>query len=256
MPRGVPSFQEAAALTFGAVNSDRINCGSASILGDPPGLTIIMWAYPTSSTSGKCYAGKDQNVSPFAGWLFRQFGTTGQLRISAVTTGTGLNFVSGNNLAPSNIWSCVAGTIDFSALTAKLFAGTVATPLVEATSYSTSTTGTGSYQSDVANVLYLGNGAFLNSAIVGRIAVAALFRRQLSIPEMQAWQYGALNDPFPPVMAGCVGLWYPGNEGAASVLDYSGYNNTGTVTGATLSRGVSLPARSSWDVMRGETVGV
>src|SRR5205085_8832555 len=50
-------------------------------------------------------------------------------------------------------------------------------------------------------------------------------------------------DPLPSVMAGCVGLWYPGNEGAAKVLDYSGYNNIGTVTGATLSRGVTLPAR-------------
>ena len=48
MPRGVPQYTESAALTFGAVNTDNVNCGSAAVLDNVDIPTMIAWVYPTS----------------------------------------------------------------------------------------------------------------------------------------------------------------------------------------------------------------
>lgn len=245
-PRRILS--ESAALTFGAATSDRVDCGSGERLDDlGPTFTYALWCYPTGNTDDRTLIFKGPSGS------FRKMlrlngvgGNAGNLEFVARRAGLNLIYVTSDKpFATLNRWYCVAVVFDLNAAAgelAQIYVGRPDLPAVESP-YGTATDQSGSLDTDAADPQVLGNSATANAAFQGRIAAAAVFNRALSLAEVRAWQFSALDEPYPEVMAGCVGLWYPGNEGPTRVVDYAGYHNDGTVTGATLSRGVVLPTR-------------
>lgn len=244
MPRGVPAFTESAALTFGAA-SDRVDCGSPVLFDNLATMTILAWVYPTARALNMQIVGK--RTSGGIGWSFQLSGTTSDL---AFRGSSSLNYVTSNTpFATLDQWYCLSllrNTGGAAGARAAIYSGTQLVPLALC---ALGTTVDGVPDDSAANWL-LGNRDGLDAPWTGRQAVVAVFNRLLSLPELIAWQFSALDEPFPAVMAGCVGLWYPGNEGAGKVIEYSGYHNDGTVTGATLSRGVALLARSLWTESR------
>jgi hypothetical protein len=252
MPRNVAALQESAALTFGAATSDRVDCGSAAILDDMTKVTVLAWVFPTTLAT-KDICSKFRNAQ--GGWRFGLNGATGNIEAQFRRATTNVDYISNTTpLATASQWYGIAMTLD-QAVTpvAHMYTRTQMNALVSEVGYGTSNDGSGGFSADASWSLFIGNfdnSAGANSAFQGRIAVCAVFARVLTVAEIAAWFATALDDPFPAVMAGCRGLWYPGNEGASKVLDYSGYNNTGTVTGATLSRGVQLPARDAFTPFR------
>jgi hypothetical protein len=247
MPRGVRSFQQSAALTFGAATSDRVNCGVCdAATGDT--MTTIGWVYPTTLANLKVPFSKEIAATN-DGWITQFRGTTEFRLFSNNDTLANGNCVYETTDAGLvvNTWYCLAVQINNAGGAGdrmRLFVGDLVRPMRRC-AVTVGTDKSNGFTSLATASLGLGNKTkgSPTSAISGRLGAAAYFgTRLLTLPELQAWKVSALDEPFPAVMSGCVGLWYPGKEGAGVVLDHSGYHNTGTVTGATLGLGLALPA--------------
>lgn len=241
MARDLGAANVGSALLFGGAATHRVESGASSTaLANLDPCTYLMWAYPTSLATNKSLVGKgvvSQNLQV-------ALRTTGDIDIFRHRASTSLNYRSTGLAIAVNTWNLIAIQIDTaSAQTGRIFRGLYPhiDRMAEA-SYTISTAGSGALLDDSAGPIYWGNifGSPPGSSLVGRLAVGAVFARLLSIPEMIAWGLSALEDT-PAVMHGCRNLMYFGNEGAANVLDYSGYNNLGVVTGATLANGLALP---------------
>jgi len=238
MPRG-RVMTESAALKF-AGGTDRVVVAAATSINNLVDRTYIVWFYLTTFTSTNAFGGKYSNAANANRWVLDG---TSDLRMTRTQSAGLLNTSTNNAGIVTGKWYCVAYVENGTTGLGSIFRGTHHSPLSEC-AYSAQTTGTLPWVADDTKPLLIGNRNDVapGSPIPGYIAIAALFNRVLSLPEIQAWQFSALDAPYPAVMAGCVGLWYPGKNGATKVIDYSGYNNTGTITGATRSRGVSIPA--------------
>ena len=247
MPRGAKQV-ESAALTFGAAAGNRVDCGSGASLDDVSAadIAVLAWIYPTAaSLSGGILTKGTSALASRASFELRHSVTANAIYFTRDCSTSDATAESAANLIVTNLWQCVAATWSASALGAKLYYGTRVTPLAEVTyAASQPVAGVGTPGDNSASVQIIGAyGGGTTGSVAQRIATIAKFNRVPSLAELIAWQFSALDEPFPAVMAGCVGLWYPGNEGPTKVIDYSGYHNDGTITGATVSRGVPLSAK-------------
>lgn len=246
MPRGVPSFSASAALEFGAATSDRLDV-SNDLLAGATSLTTIQWLRPTTLTGTRRLFGFGTSASAHTKRMVLA-GTGGNVAINIARAALAADYDgTGTPLATLNKFVCLALTYDESATpSCRLYVGTEQTPM--ATSALTeNSAGVGSTNSEGTGGIYrLCNTMTASPAFAfqGSCGLAAFFfNRVLVLPELEIWRASSLDEPFPSIMGGCRGLWYPGNEGGGNALDYSGYGITGTVTGATLSRGVVLPVQ-------------
>lgn len=245
MPRGVPSMVHSAALTFGAGATDVLTVDNDTLQGFDP-FTYLTWVYPTTLTDTRRFFQTSTSANANRKML-RLSGTTGNVEVLVSRATTNTDFITSDTpLANVSRWYCVMLNFN-SALspTIRISVGTDVTPMVLRVCGVTAVDGTGTVNQEGAGGQYrIMNGvAGASLAIQGRCAVSAYFNRDLTLAEGIAWQFSALDEPYPAVMAGCRGLWFPGNEGAAKVLDYAGQHIDGTVTGATLARGLALPYR-------------
>lgn len=226
-----------AALTFGAATSDRVNCGSATSLDNLVSsggtVTAIAWIYPTAF-SGRAIISK-QRSSAAVGWGMT-VNASSQLRVIHERATTDLQYVANNLTLSANTYYCVAGVIDGTANTGKLYVGSLTTNMTE-TTYGTTDGGSGTYGADAARSLFIGNvdGTTPNLSFEGDIFAVAVFNRGLTLGELITWQWQ------PQKMNGCVLYVQCGWNGTGTQPDWSGNTNNGTVTGATAStRGVPL----------------
>ncbi len=241
MPRGGRVFQDQAALQFGAASTHRVVCGKAAILNNLSALSCIGWVYIDTLTQFDMLFDKFVGSST-TGWTLELADNTGNLEfIRGYSTAQQDFRTSGNPLGATGRWVCAALTVP-SISAAHIYVGDQVTLLSEC-AYALQTAGTGSLKSDSAVNMVIGNNdnASPNRSLHGRIAAVALFNRVLSLPELQAWQFTAFDESWPAVMGGCIGLWYPGDQGLATVIDYSGFNNTGVLTGLSVTRGPTFP---------------
>lgn len=220
-----------AALTFGAVNSDRVVVTAATSINNLTAASSVSWIFPTSLvTGGRLWQKGLAGTSPNGAMLLNVQGTAGDIQFAAQRATSNASYVTNTTpIATLNKWYCVAATYNDGATPAMhIYVGTATTPLVEAT-YSTALDGSGATKGDSAVNLVVGNFASNTLAFNGRIALHAQWNRALTLGELKAQQFA------PHVTSGNVVFMYLGFNGTGTQADWSGNKNNGTVTGATVS---------------------
>lgn len=247
MPRGVPVMTESAALSSAGNLTDNVNVGAGTIFANicANGATFLFWLLASDTANAvRDMFGKSLTSGGYE--MFKR-GVDGTIvRFTRYRTSGQVNIETASGGLVANEWAFWAVTVQ-DGVTANdaIYKGTVARAAANVTSGTPTETGTAP-ASDAAISLRLMSTVTPSSSWPGKLAPFGLFNRVLSLSEIQAWQFSALDEPYPAVMGGCVGLWYPGNDGPNKVIDYSGYHNDGTITGATISRGLVLPTQNIW----------
>lgn len=248
MPRGVPAFRPVLALSNTDNATNNVNVGAGAAFSNLSQMTFFTLVLTTSVANAiRNIAGK--TVSS-AGWEIFKRGVDGtQLRFARNRTGGQINIDATSGQLVANEWAFWAGSYDDNAAgNCRIYKGTLALPMADVTSGSPTIGGTAP-GSDTAALRLLAS-ATPGSGWPGSMAVFVLFARVLSLAELRLLQASIGDTPAPAVMQGCVGLWYPNADGTHVVLDRSGYQNTGTVTGLTLTQAVPLAARHPWQMLR------
>lgn len=213
------------ALTFGAASTHRVNHGSNSVIDDLNPLTLIMWVYCTTRTSGRYIFNKGAN--PAKNLLLS--GGTGNIEWVVDRATTDADYITSDTPLTANVWTYIAITFDSAATpSSRIYTGKRATAAVEST-YGTSTSGSGSVTSDAANSFIVGNSSGLNAAFQGSIADVRYFNRALTLGECIDQQFN------PHMDSGCKLYCVYGFNGTGTQPDWSGNANSGAVTGATLA---------------------
>lgn len=221
------------AFTFAASTTNKVNHGSASSLDNLNTITVIAWVYPTTLNDTWIWSKTDPAFS-----IEKNFyvGATGHLHTEAVRATTFAQADSSDAVLTTNKWWMVAFTWDGSTAP-KLYRAdmTASVPIAEASSYSTSTAGSGAIGDDAAYDVTIGNNTTTTTtSFQGKIGTVMIFNRVLSIAEMQSLQYNPRN------ILGCVLLSHYGFNGTTNATDYSGSGNTGVITGVTVSDGLNF----------------
>lgn len=215
------------ALLFSA-STDKVTAGSNAALDDLTTATYLAWVYPTSTADGRiCMKGL------FNGTGARHLSVTpggGHLQISVERATTNLEATASANAVTLNTWNFVAGVHNTGGANGdqKLYIGTLAAPAAEVATYSVRAVGTGAPNSNASATQIIGNKSNDAVPFPGRIAWLGIWRRELPLGEIRQQQFRLYPSP------GCV-FWMPLGlqSGASSAqLDYSGWGNHGTVTGA------------------------
>lgn len=219
------------SLLFGANATDVVDCGSGSSIDDLMPWTWLSWVYMTTFTGGRYIMGKEDTSSPFGGRRVQLNSThqTGGLRVTQTRSTTGADYRTSSLPLSTNTWQLVAVTCDIGAAAGEVFnvyVGSLTSLAAECT-YGTTTDGSGTQVSESAGILRIGNNNPGTTVFQGRIGPSAQFNRALSLSEIHQWQQEV------QALDGCVGLWLWGDNGTGTQTDYSGYGNSGTVTGAT-----------------------
>ena len=225
-----------------------INVGSGSSIDDIVAGTLCAWVMPTdTTTNGRIWH------KGLLGTGFRifdvNFSSLGKLRFSLDRVTNSLRAESGSGVITANAWNFCAGVYNAAGADSdqKLYVGSLVAIAAEVPSYTSRTVGVGSVISDVAADGIIGNRSSAGTFFPGAIAWLGLWNRVLAKEEIVGTPGGRLlGQQFNPrPTAGCVGSWYPGDDGASSVVDRTGNGNTGTIIGATVSVRVPLehPAR-------------
>ena len=219
------------ALTFGAATSDLVNCGSGISMDNPGSCTMLVWVYPTTLTNSRVILNKNINDTADNGHLL-SIRSTGQIQINGTCTGGTSMFqrsdTPAGNILTTNAWNFVAAVANTN-LTGKLYLGTLTTTVVEVAYAAGGTTGVTAYSDDSAGVFLIGNGGAHVRPIEGTIAVASYWNTALTLAQIQDQQF------FPHIAANCVGFWRLNNSTTGTQYDLSGFQNNGTVTGATVA---------------------
>jgi hypothetical protein len=232
------------ALVFGALTTDKVDCGSAASLDDIPSaaFTVYAWVYRTANGANQHIFSKDNSFP--SGWSLTAnnvSGTDGELRFVVFrNTSTATDWadaISVSGTIPLNTWTFVAGRYDPATTPQmKLYAGGLTTPVAEVASYFRQQDGTGSFLSDAAANLYVGNlQRSTTLPFLGRIQRGGLIPGALALGDLQILQYGTLVQAaaFAPKLLFDF-------QATGTQLDFSGNGNTGTITGATTGSGPEL----------------
>jgi len=156
--------------------------------------------------------------------------------LRASTTGTQLTVIGAQK------WVVVAIVFDSAGANGdqRIYAGDERTPIVEATSYSVQTVGSGTVTDTSANPLYVGNNSALNFGVNnGQIAFVGMWSTVLSLADLRQqynaiWQWLQQGGTDNPVLwPGCVLASHLGRQGNSVALDVSGKGNHGSVSGTT-----------------------
>jgi len=225
-----------------------INVGSGSSIDDIVAGTVCAWVMPTNTTT----TGRIWQKGLFnTGYRLFDVNTASlgklQFALNRVTTGLLAESVSG--VITANAWNFCAGVYNAAGAASdqKLYVGSLVAIAAEVPSYTARVLGVGSVVSDAAADGIIGNRSLGGPFFPGAIAWLGLWNRVLAKEEIVGTPGGRLlGQQFNPrPTAGCVGFWYPGDNGASSVVDRTGNGNTGTITGAAVSVRVPLehPAR-------------
>jgi hypothetical protein len=230
------------ALLFTSGSNDRVNFGSGATLDNVTTGTTVAWVYPTSLAADQRFWQKGLagtgNYWGFAPDFSVGSGTLG-IEIQRATSNCEAISVTGTLTA--NVWNFVCATWNTGGAAGdqRLYVGTLTANAAEA-SYSSQTAGSGSVGDNSGADLIGCNRSTGGIALVGRMAVVALWNRQLTLGEIieQQWR--------PRPTSGCVLMAHLGYNGTGSQPDWSGNGNAGTVTGATVIDHVPVASPFAW----------
>ena len=223
-------LQTFAALSFTDGSSNNVNYGSGSSLDNLHEHTLIMWLYVRSLTaSNRIVASKEVNSATTFDkqWQIRSSGQLDTFMNTSGTDATARSNTGAGNVVYAGQWFYIVFSMS-SSMVPRLYLGT-ATTTVKEVSYVTQTTGTGSPTDESASNFILGNNQLLARAGNFDIAYVQYINRELSLGELRSLQYR------PRFVTGTRLLSFPGFNRTGTQTDYSGFGNSGTVTGATLS---------------------
>ncbi len=183
-------------LDFDSAGSTRgMDCGAGASISDWVNfgaMTGWAWVLRTSNGANQHVITKDASA-PNRGWLFlvTDSPAEGCLQLVIVRSVTNNNTLSNSsNVVALNVPTFIAYSFrDAATPEAKLFIGTVDTPVREVTGYTTQTDGVGTC-SDAAALLYIGNLQRANTnPFRGQIAYAGGAQYEMNLDELQRIQY-------------------------------------------------------------------
>lgn len=218
------------ALVFGAGATDKVTITAEAGINNLDPFTWLMWVYPTTLTSLRVLLSKGATTK-----VFRLNGTGGNIQVQIARASGGASFITNDTpLSTLDKWYCVAAGVDSSAGAGQMvdiYTGDLTTPLAER-AYGTNSNGSGALTDESASDLTLGGSA--SSAFQGRVAVAMIWNRELTLGELIDQQFN------PRPTSGCVLYEVMGFNGTGTQPDWSGNAHAGTVTGATVESHVPL----------------
>lgn len=213
------------SLDFSGGVSDLVNHGSDSSLDNVYVGTILMWLYPhTAFVDNERYLAKGGGRK-FIGTK----GTAGNFEFEIGRAALSLAMYGDEvDVMSLNTWHVVAAVWDSGGSNSdqKLYLGSLTETIAELSGYSRQRVGSGAEDDNAAYDLAIGNSEAGNLNFSGRIAVAAMWNRQLSLGELRAQQFR------PHVTNGCVLFVRCGWNGTGTQPDWSGKKNHGTLEGS------------------------
>jgi hypothetical protein len=209
---------------FGGSGSARVNVGAGAGLGNLHTGTFAAWVMANATTGSRIWEkGVTTSAQTFA--LF----ATGPIFANARGTQSQTAIAPTSNFAAYalNIPLFFAATFNDAGAAAdqKLYMGNLQMPATEPSAYSVQRVGSGAFGDNSAADGFIGNLAATNRAFPGLIWSLGIWTRVLSRDELIAQQDGSRP-------GGCEAFWRPGTNGRGGVLDESGNNHHGTITGA------------------------
>lgn len=218
-----------SSLTFGALTTDNVSHGSGTSIDNLNTKTVLMWVYPTTLTAGRLLYVKSGDADGFNRFVLSVAGTEDELRL--IMTDSGTQYRTNNaNLTVNNWWFVGFTYTDSGTGRVKIYSGSATSPATALT-FSLATDGTGSYLSDAAQNLTIGNGDSAGGGGTtpwqGQIGWVGVWNRVLTLAEIQDQQFN------PHITSGNVLFVHEGFNGTGTQYDLSGNGNNGTVTGAT-----------------------
>lgn len=215
------------ALRFGAATSNRVTVANSTTTQDVMPMSFLVAYRPSTITANNSLYMKGSAAG--SSRKFIRIDSGGQLTVLVDRAGLDTTFTTNSTPLVAGQVTYIMVTIDQSVSTnVHIYAGTAASPMTEAT-YSSTVDGSGGTSSDAATSAQLCNVFATDNACKGDVWSMQLVGGVLSIDDGKRWQRRAAQNP---LMPGVRGAWTMGQNGAGRVLDKSGNNNHGTITGA------------------------
>lgn len=238
------------ALSVGAATSDRIDCGTGSSLAftENTKMTALLWFQITTFTANRQLFA--QNATDGNGGPRLLLDGTSELHfvVNRGPVGTANCDVTTNNAAlVVGVPYVVAVTFDAAATqNGHVFLGSLTQPITELT-YAGAANLSGNVTTTTAWV-WFNRATIFNTAVQCLAWVGARYNAILDLAEMRAWQANPFRQ-VRPELALCQAF---AANGTGRVIDRSGNNNHGTITGAIPTSnylpGLVSPRRTSMDV--------
>lgn len=214
------------SLLFVQNSADRVDTIAGATVDNLAASTYLIWFNNTGTGNQRFFTKGAGNQK-----LFRNE-TNGTDIVANVQRGgatTNDSFRTSDGLIVTNAWAMVGQTRQTAGSPfMKGYRGSYSSPVVTNTSYTSQVDGSGADDSDAGSGFRIGNLAANNGAFSGRMAVAMVWNRVLTVGEMLGQQFQ------PHMTSGCVLFTHLGFAGGTgSQPDWSGNNNAGTVTSAT-----------------------
>lgn len=214
------------AITFGAATTDTVSFTDTD-LDSHAAFTYIIWTRPTTQTGDRRLLRKNSSGGATTTQVVWNAVDTNDLRFVTFRATTNSLSISTDGFS-TNVWYCFAFTHSSGAGN-RIYWGTLTSPMVEVT-YGTQTVGSGTILADAGGPLGIGNGP--NGQLTpwqGSIAWVSFIARELTLAEIQRWQYRPFNMTDTKLFA----LF--GSNGLTNVPDWSGNGCTGTINGSSVS---------------------
>lgn len=229
------------SLLFTNAISDRVDNNSTDSLDNLVAGTSLQWIYRTTADTDRFIWCKGRTDLSRAKYLKINSSDSGQgagsLQLGIYRATTPYIVEPTGALVAADVWSCVANVWDTAGVVGDqhFYTGSLTEILTEPGAYTTRTMGTGTVADDSVDLFVTGNQPDLNNlSFAGRIAIHMLWNRGLTLGELRQQQF------MPHKTSGCVKFTHYGYNGISTQPDWSGNQNFGTVTGATVAQHVPL----------------
>ncbi len=226
------------ALQLGGATGNVIDHGAGSSLASINVGTIAFWVKPDDITNNiRNLVGKNSGTP--VGWeMFRRGANGATLRFTVYNPGAVLDIIS-NAVLSAGVWGYIVATWDAPGATGNIYYGSLT---AAAAAQTASVTGAGTTFTETAANLNIGNSSGLSSSFPGVFAWASLWSGvNLTLAQINEQR---LRLDAPVAKANNVLFVNYGMHGIGGVgtqADWSGSNNHGTITGATLAAHPPLP---------------
>lgn len=228
------------ALLFTNADTDHVNHGLGSTLANINAGTMLAWVYRTGTTSDRMVYMKG-NAAELNRAKYLKVNSSdnaqgaGSLQFGMYRATTPMLVEPTGTPVTQDAWVCIAATFDSDGADGDqhVYIGDLDDPLTEPGAYTVRQAGSGTPSDDSADNFHVGNEmqvSPLRFSFPGSIALLAYWNRVLSLDELRDQQYR------PHPTSGCV--LFASMTTTPTVVDESGNDNDGTVSGATLTDGI------------------
>ena len=217
------------ALQFTNGTNMSVAAAPSASLNNLPAITITMWVKLTTAAPAaqRNFVGKGAGNNRVAAFINST--SVSFQRGSSGTAPTGTALTSNLPALVANQPVFLAFVGDFGVTAPRLYAGSTLLPVSEASAYSTSATGSTAGHDDSADNLNVANSGVTSTTntLPGVVYTVQVIPRAVGLDELRA-----LQGVWMPRYRGAALAWVMGVNGTGRVLDQSGANNHGTITGA------------------------